>query len=38
VRDHTLKWSKELVVTGLGEVGADAFTIMKITAHSSMTL
>ena len=24
-------WSKEFVVTGLGEAGADACTIMKIT-------
>jgi hypothetical protein len=38
VRDDTLKWSKEFVVTGLGEAGADACTIMKITAHSRVTL
>jgi len=38
MRDDTLKWSKEFVVTGLGEAGADACTIMKITAHSNVTL
>lgn len=34
----TLRWSKGFVVTGLAEAGADAGTIMKITAHSSVTL
>jgi integrase len=46
VRDDTLKWSKEFVVhslrhtmlTRLGEAGADAFTIMKIAGHSSVTV
>ena len=38
VRDDMLRWSKGFVVTGLGEAGADACTIMKITAHSSVTL
>jgi integrase len=46
VRDDTLKWSKEFVVhtlrhtmlTGLGETGANALTIMKIAAHSSVTV
>jgi hypothetical protein len=46
LRDDTLKWSKEFVVhslrhtmlTRLGEAGADAFTIMKIAAHSSVTV
>jgi hypothetical protein len=45
VRD-TLKLSKEFVVhplrhtmlTRLGEAGADAFTIMKIAGHSSVTV
>jgi hypothetical protein len=46
VRDDSLKWSKEFVVhssrhtmsSGSGETGADAFTIMKIAAHSSVTV
>jgi hypothetical protein len=46
VRDDTLKWSKEFVLhslrhtmlTRLGEAGADAFTIMKIAGHSSVTV
>jgi hypothetical protein len=46
VRDDTLKWSKEFVVhslrhtmlSGFGEAGTDAFTIMKIAAHSSVTV
>jgi site-specific recombinase XerD len=45
-RDDTLTWSKEFVVhslrhtmlSGLGETGADAFTIVKIAAHSSVTV
>jgi hypothetical protein len=46
VRDVTLKWSKQFIghslrhtmLTGLGETGADAFAIMKIAAHSNVTV